>query len=198
MLAPRHAQVRGQAHASDAEVLAGVLSEGDVAFCDPPYSSVQYSRFYHVLEGIARGGWDNVSGAGRAPARSERASSDFSLRTAAVDSLAALLRVLRRRGCRVMVTFPNTDASNGLSAKRIAALAEADWHVTSTLVDSTHSTLGGRSQDPRGGRRKLKEAVIVLRPKMHLLPVAAISPRPSQGRPADAASLSAARDVAAS
>ncbi|WAC70166.1 DNA adenine methylase [Microbacterium sp. SL75] len=175
-LAPRHARVRGHARVSDAEAVAGTLSEGDLAFCDPPYSSVQYSRFYHVLEGIARGGWDTVSGAGRAPARGDRASSDFSRRTAAVQSLTGLLQVLRLRGCQVMITFPDGNSSNGLSAAKIVELAKAQWHVTSTLVDSTHSTLGGRSEDARGGRRKLKEAVIVLRPKQGMIAVAMNTP----------------------
>ncbi|MFJ4159597.1 DNA adenine methylase [Microbacterium testaceum] len=176
-LAPRHARVRGHAEVSDAEAVAKTLSESDLAFCDPPYSSVQYSRFYHVLEGIARGGWDAVSGAGRAPARGDRASSDFSRRTTAVHSLTKLLRVLRRQGCQVMITFPDGDASNGLSAEKIVELAAADWHATTTLVDSTHSTLGGRSEDARGGRRKLKEAVILLRPRQGLIAVPGITPR---------------------
>ncbi|WP_442977826.1 DNA adenine methylase [Salinibacterium sp. CAN_S4] len=53
------------------------LAGGDSIFCDPPYSDAQYSRFYHVLEGIARGGWDQVLGAGRAPIGSDRPSSDL-------------------------------------------------------------------------------------------------------------------------
>lgn len=28
--------------------------KADVAFIDPPYNSRQYSRFYHVLEGIVK------------------------------------------------------------------------------------------------------------------------------------------------
>ena len=171
LLSPRFAKVRGQARVADAETVAGTLGAGDVAFCDPPYSSVQYSRFYHVLEGIARGGWDDVTGAGRAPARDKRASSDFSLRTAAASSLASLLGALRERSCAVIVTFPDADASNGLSADAIVAVAEDDWHVSKSLVDSTHSTLGGRSHEDRGGRRKLKEAVIVLRPRLNLIAV---------------------------
>lgn len=162
----RHARVAGHALVSDAHDLAETLDGGDVVFCDPPYSSVQYSRFYHVLEGIARGGWDQVSGAGRAPSLEDRSSSAFSLRRSATESFGELLATLRDRECQVIITFPDAEASNGMSSSAIVGMAADSWHVTTTLVDSTHSTLGGRTDDGgRGGRRKLKEAVIVLRPR---------------------------------
>ena len=44
------AKVRGQALVEDANSAATRLSEGDLAFIDPPYSGVHYSRFYHVLK----------------------------------------------------------------------------------------------------------------------------------------------------
>jgi len=97
-----------------------------------------------------------------------------------------------------MITFPDADASNGLSAERIVELAKADWHVTSTLVDSTHSTLGGRSEGTRGGRRKLQEAVIVLRPKQGLLAVAASIPQHAHRGGEGATTSRALRDAAAS
>ncbi|MCB9133375.1 MAG: DNA adenine methylase [Anaerolineales bacterium] len=33
--------------------IAATLNNNDLVFVDPPYSSVQYSRFYHVLETVA-------------------------------------------------------------------------------------------------------------------------------------------------
>lgn len=42
----------------DANVLVRKVS-ADVAFVDPPYNSRQYSRFYHVLEGIVK--WVNLN-----------------------------------------------------------------------------------------------------------------------------------------
>lgn len=166
----RHARVQGRAVVSDAHELARQLNEGDLVFCDPPYSSVQYSRFYHVLEGIARGGWAKVTGAGRAPSLADRSSSVFSRRGSATQSFSDLLQALRSRECQVIVTFPDAEASNGLSSDAIVEMASESWHVTTTLVDSTHSTLGGRTDEGgRGGRRKLQEAVMVLRPRTTLV-----------------------------
>lgn len=164
-LAPAFAAVEGEARVGDALSTVATLQDGDLVFCDPPYSAVQYSRFYHVLEGIARGGWAAVTGKGRAPERTVRKTSEFSMKSKAPTAMKDLLTGLRERGCRVIITFPNADASNGLSGQDIIAMAAEDWIVKAHYVDSVHSTLGGSSDGgPRGGRKKLKEAVIVLAP----------------------------------
>lgn len=165
-LAKRHAKVKGQAQIADAAVVASGLSEEDLAFCDPPYSAVQYSRFYHVLEGIARGGWKSVHGAGRSPSRDLRATSSFSMKTQATTAMSELLSNLRSTRCRVVITFPDADASNGLSSDDIIALSNDEWFVTVEYVESTHSTLGGTSiEGGRGGRRAVKEAILLLEPR---------------------------------
>lgn len=168
-LRPAHANVKGEARVGDALSTSGDLMPGDLVFCDPPYSTAQYSRFYHVLEGIAKGGWSEVSGRGRAPARAMRETSDFSTRTNAVRAMKELLDGLRSSGCRVVITFPNAEASNGLSGQQIIAMATESWKVEPHYVDAVHSTLGGgRSATGRGGRRNVREAVIVLQPKSAL------------------------------
>lgn len=165
-LTPRHAKVKGEAVTESAETAVERLNEGDLVFCDPPYSAAQYSRFYHVLEGIARGGWDHVSGQGRAPERAKRETSAFSMKSKAPTAMKELLEALRIKECRIIITFPDTDASNGLSGADIIKLAEDAWTIEPHYVDSVHSTLGGANGDKgRGGRRKLKEAVLLLAPK---------------------------------
>ena len=76
-----------------------------------------------------------------------------------------MLDGLHERKCKnVIITFPNTEASNGLSARKIAALGrDGGWTVKKLLVDSTHSTLGGLNDGgARGSRRDLREAVFVM------------------------------------
>lgn len=166
-LAVRSAKVKGSALVADAQTAAADLSVGDLVFCDPPYSAVQYSRFYHVLEGLAVGGWDEVGGAGRSPGREHRETSLFSMKANATSALIDLLSVLRKRQVRAIITFPEATASNGLSGEDIVALASDNWKVTHRTVDSVHSTLGGPSggEDQRGSRKTLKEAVLLLEPK---------------------------------
>ncbi|MGC3994720.1 MAG: DNA adenine methylase [Propionicimonas sp.] len=169
-IAPAFARQRGTALVGDAGSIVATLDDGDLVFCDPPYSAAQYSRFYHVLEGIARGGWDDVTGSGRAPDRSSRKTSDFSMKSKARAAMKGLLDGLRIRGCRAVVTFPDADASNGLSGQEVIAMATRDWSVEAHYVESIHSTLGGSSDGgTRGGRKKLKEAVIVLTPRSPVL-----------------------------
>jgi len=180
LLAPVFAAVKGEARVGDAQSSVAALREGDLVFCDPPYSAVQYSRFYHVLEGIALGGWEEVSGNGRAPARASRKTSEFSMKSKAPTAMKNLLTGLRERGCRVIITFPDADASNGLSGQDIIALAAEDWTVEPHYVDSVHSTLGGSSEgSARGGRKKLKEAVIVLSPRSTVVSMPVALPRQS-------------------
>ena len=53
-LASIHAKQIGASKVADANKAAHQVREGDLVFLDPPYSGVHYSRFYHVLETIAR------------------------------------------------------------------------------------------------------------------------------------------------
>lgn len=163
-LGRRHALTRGSALRMPASSVIPRLNEHDLVFCDPPYSAAQYSRFYHVLEGIARGGWAEVGGAGRAPDRATRASSSFSLRTQAPAAMREMLGALAARRARCIVTFPDADASNGLSAALIEELAAPDFDVEVSYVQSSHSTLGGAGGSERGARREVKEAVLFLTP----------------------------------
>lgn len=162
----QHALVKGATIIGGAESAINEIKSTDLVFCDPPYSAVQYSRFYHALEGIALGGWASVGGAGRAPAIEERRSSDFSMKGKAHLAMTELLTSLRDTGSEVVITFPDVMASNGLSAVGIAELAKKDWQVQVEKVATTHSTMGGSSvEGGRGGRRKLEESIILLSPK---------------------------------
>ncbi|MDO9108774.1 MAG: DNA adenine methylase, partial [Coriobacteriia bacterium] len=80
-LGSRHAKKVGAGLVGDANDVIASLMEQDVVFIDPPYSAEQYSRFYHVLETIARGKTVEVSGAGRYPDAGTRPRSGFSLKS---------------------------------------------------------------------------------------------------------------------
>src|ERR1019366_5202170 len=64
-IAAQFARRRGDAKVQDANEAAKKLRRTDIAFIDTPYSGVHYSRFYHVLETIARQESVPVSGEGR-------------------------------------------------------------------------------------------------------------------------------------
>jgi hypothetical protein len=163
------AQVRGAAVTGDGVAYASSRVRSlDLVFCDPPYSEAQYSRFYHVLEGIARGGWGSVHGAGRAPAGTERPSSDFSRRTRAVDATGRLLDSLGRSGATVLWTYPEGERSNGLTVDHIREHAAKHFMISETRIPMRHSTLGGSSTHEKGrlGRKDLHEVLFRLEPRL--------------------------------
>ena len=157
-----HARRRGRTSRLDANEVATRLNERDLVFVDPPYSAVQYSRFYHVLETIARGYCGTVRGAGRYPPRVERPTSFYSRPTTALEELRQLFRSLSHNGCRVVVTFPLGKCSNGLSGEQVVAEARRYFQVSQYEVESRFSTLGGNRRN-RVARQAARELILVLR-----------------------------------
>jgi adenine-specific DNA-methyltransferase len=162
-IAGRHAKRRGHAQVADALSQAKTLCADDLVIVDPPYSAVQYSRFYHVLETVAREQHPDVSGVGRYPAQSERPSSAFSLRTQSAIAISELLDSLATAGCRVLLTFPSGECSNGLSGTGIVELARERFAVSAMTVKGRFSTLGGNNT-VRVARHASAELLLTLIP----------------------------------
>lgn len=115
------------------------IRSSDWVFLDPPYSTIQYSRLYHVLEGIATGGFPAVSGVGRMPDASYRDVSVYSLKSKAVASLTGLVSGLIGQGAHVALTVPTKAGSNGMGADLLLHALPAGNARVFTLP---HSSLG--------------------------------------------------------
>lgn len=164
VLCPLHATKAGQAYVADANKAAKKLCEDDVVFLDPPYSGVHYSRFYHVLETIAKRKCGPVEGVGRYPPAAERPNSAYSRRDKSLVAMDNLLKTLADRGCRVILTFPEDNCSNGLSGNGIEKMASAYFNVARKTVKTRFSTLGGNTAN-RAARKVSNELMLVLRPR---------------------------------
>jgi adenine-specific DNA methylase len=168
-LASIHAIQIGASKVADANKAAQQVREGDLVFLDPPYSGVHYSRFYHVLETIARMECGEVSGVGRYPPPSERPRSSYSMKAEAVDALDDLLATIADRGGKAIITFPDHECSNGLSGETIVDMSDEYFRISIREVDSKFSTLGGNvlpaGKAGRGGRQYRSELILVLDPK---------------------------------
>jgi adenine-specific DNA-methyltransferase len=163
-ICPKHARRAGTATVQDAESLAKDFGPEDLAFVDPPYSGVHYSRFYHVLETIARGDCEEVSGVGRYPPPSERPKSDFSVSTKSKLALERLLSILAERGVRTIVTFPQEKTSNGLSGSIVEDVANEYFKVSKQTTNGRFSTLGGNLVH-RKARIPAYEVILSLSPR---------------------------------
>jgi adenine-specific DNA-methyltransferase len=169
-LASQFARTQGEASVADANEAAVQLKEGDLAFIDPPYSGVHYSRFYHVLETIAQGQCGTVSGVGRYPTASRRPRSKYSVSSESKEALDNLLATVASCGARAIMTFPDHDCSNGLSGDAVREIASKHFRVRVNQVESKFSTLGGTGDDRddeggRSARQKAHELMLVLQPR---------------------------------
>lgn len=160
----KYAQKKGEAICGDALKVAELAQPGDLAFLDPPYSSVHYSRFYHVLETVARGFAGGAEGTGRYPPPSERPHSDFSITSKSGRAFDLLLQTLADRGASAIVTFPAGAASNGLSGEAVKDIAEQHFQIDLEKVSSRFSTLGGNTKN-RTARRDTHELILRLSPR---------------------------------
>lgn len=163
-ISERHATRRGKAIVDDANTFAKTLKGNEIVFVDPPYSAAQYSRFYHVLEAVAIGGYSEVSGAGRSPSLGERRRSEFSTVSGAESAFYNLLEILGDAGCRVIVTFPQGRASNGVSGSDVAEFGRKWFDIDVSVASASFSTLGGNGEG-RSARHRTNELVITMFPK---------------------------------
>lgn len=164
-----HALKSGSASVADANEVATSIKKGDLVFIDPPYSGVHYSRFYHVLETVARGKCGPVEGTGRYPAPSERPRSSYSVKSESAMAFDALLKQVSKMGATAIVTFPDHDCSNGLSGSQATTLAKQYFTVRTKVVTSKFSTLGGNERNTgwgngRAARQQARELILMLSP----------------------------------
>lgn len=163
-LCGQHALSKGTAEVSDANEAVEEIDKNDVVFIDPPYSGVHYSRFYHVLETIARGECGDVSGVGRYPPSEERPWSRYSVQSESREAISELLKSIAEKQATAIVTFPNKLCSNGISSYLLRKLGEKHFNkVSEVLVRGKFSTLGGNG-DHREARQTSAELVLVLEP----------------------------------
>lgn len=162
-LSDKFAQRRGRAKVLGFFETISSLDRGDLVFADPPYSAVHYSRFYHVLETLARGKEISVTGRGRYPDVSERPCSEFSMKTTSLEAARQLVHGCHERGLGLVLTFPSGEASNGLSADAFMELGKGRFASIEELkVDSDFSTLGGNAKI-RSARMQCQESIICFR-----------------------------------
>lgn len=163
-LSVRHANKIGVAKTANAIDLLDLLQDGDLVFLDPPYSGVHYSRFYHVLETIARNSWENITGRGRYPDPVRRPKSDYSMNGKSMIAFEELVKKVAIKKASAIVTFPVNKCSNGLSGEIVKRISKQYFKVSDEIVKGKFSTMGGNNYN-RPARHASEELILVLKQK---------------------------------
>jgi len=109
----------------DTNLLAKKIS-ADIVYIDPPYNSRQYSRFYHLLETLAKWDKQKLYGVALKP-KTENSSVYCTVR--AIDAFKDLIKNLK---CKyIVVSYNNTYASKSSSSKNKISLEQ----IKSVLED---------------------------------------------------------------
>lgn len=93
----------------DALDIFGTANETGAVYIDPPYSKLQYSRYYHVLNVLLAYNNPTLTGTGRYPPSAERFSSKFEYQpTSARHEFTALLRAVAERELMAVVSYSDS------------------------------------------------------------------------------------------
>lgn len=163
-LSNKHAMKKGTAIQGDALNIVDYLNSGDLIIIDPPYSEVQYSRFYHVLETVAQTYCGEVNGIGRYPAIEKRPQSKFSRKNQSKFAIEDLLLKIAQKKARIILTFPESSCSNGLSGEYIEQTAKKWFKIKKRYKPGGQlSSLGGNTRN-RAARNYSNELILLMEP----------------------------------
>lgn len=131
---------------SDATTLLKKLSRNvrqpAVIYADPPYTSDQYSRYYHVLENAVLYDYPKVSGKGQY--RPDRFTSGFSLKAGVDASFNELVSAAAKLPSVFILSYPTNGLLKDSTKRVLELLMEQFAHVDQPLViPHLHSTMGG-------------------------------------------------------
>ncbi|PLW79925.1 hypothetical protein C0585_05245 [Candidatus Woesearchaeota archaeon] len=156
-----YSKVKGKSYTSDALNFKHI-EDGDLIFLDPPYTGVQYSRFYHVLETIARKKVGKVFGTGRYSPIEERPDSVFSKRKTSKGQFEKLIKKLSEKDTTLIITYPDRECSNGLNGRDVIKISKKYFKKSKKkLVSTNFSTLGGNNVK-RDSRLLTNEMILIL------------------------------------
>ena len=143
-----------------AELLQMLCERGErpaIVYADPPYTSDQYSRYYHLYETLLLYDYPTVEATGRY--RPNRFVSCYSIKTRLAATMDRLIADCSKIGARLVLSYPE----RGLlpdSSQVIMSLIQKHFGSAGSVVylDHFHSSLGGSK-----GREKhrVKEMIFV-------------------------------------
>lgn len=112
-----------------------------VVYCDPPYTSDQYSRYYHIWETLIEYDYPVVTGAGKY--RSDRFTTPFSIKTKSIQAMTDLIGSISESGADIVLSYPSNGLVYDAGGDPEIILKQHFKNVKLSLdFDHNHSTFG--------------------------------------------------------
>lgn len=135
-----------------------IMDKVDLVYADPPYTSVHYSRFYHILETLVRYDYPESMYTGRY--RNDRHQSGFCQKSNVETEFRHLIGSLSQRHKTLVISYPDTGL---ISLSELVRLCEEYYLKPYYVIKENqknyiHSTLGGKTGN---ARKDVIEALII-------------------------------------
>lgn len=142
---------------------ASDLRQSRAVYIDPPYTKLQYSRYYHVLNTLLRYDYPPCEGVGRYPPRSDRFSSKFEYQPAA--AAREFGELFERCSDLRLVTLVSYSNRGFVPLDDLAALMERRFRTVE--VYSKPSQHHSQGKPLSSGSKSVCEYVLVGLPRRH-------------------------------
>jgi adenine-specific DNA-methyltransferase len=117
------------------------IPQKSTVYADPPYASVHYSRFYHVLETLVKYDYPELEFKGRY--RGDRHQSPFSQKSKAIQAFKELFEGIIQANCQMLLSY---SGSGVVPIEIIISLAKQyffdGYEIEVKEVEHKHSTMG--------------------------------------------------------
>lgn len=113
-----------------------------IIYADPPYTSDQYSRYYHLLENLVL--YDYPETASKGQYRSDRFTSTFSLKASVDAAFTELVTSAAKLPAVFVLSYPSNGLLKNARDRVVELLSSRFRHVEKPLeILHLHSTMGG-------------------------------------------------------
>ena len=123
------------------EALPVLKAQPAVVYADPPYTSDHYSRYYHLLDTLVL--YDYPDPIGKGQYRTDRFSSEFSIRTRVYSAFHRLIGSAAELGCELVLNYPENGLLSDARHTVLQILKQYFRHAEVALsIAHKHSSLG--------------------------------------------------------
>lgn len=118
-----------------------IIEEESIVYADPPYQSVHYSRFYHILETLVRYDYPKLKYKGRY--REDRHQSPFCKRTTVNNAFKFLFEGVKSKKAHLVLSYSNVGMISLQEIEEIGETILGNGYSRSVLSkDHVHSKMG--------------------------------------------------------